>query len=116
MILRIMHAYIGTLSIWGLFLGLLLAGSLRAGTLRVPQEYPSIAEAVEAALTGDEVLVSPGKYLLAAPLVIEKGISVRSEAGPASTPLTLAAVPEPSRAKGVIVSGAAAAFILRKGL
>jgi hypothetical protein len=43
-------------------LGLVGWGTAGAGVLRVPSEYPTIQEALTAAVSGDSVLVAPGTY------------------------------------------------------
>jgi hypothetical protein len=53
-------------------------------TLRVPAEYSTIQAAINAAVSGDTVLVSPGIYLENISFV-GKAITVESEAGPAAT-------------------------------
>ena len=41
---------------------LLAVGSAQAGILRVPEDYPSVLAAVDAAVSGDSVLVGPGVW------------------------------------------------------
>ena len=40
----------------------LSVGPLAASTLRVPSQYPSIQAGLDAAASGDTVLVAPGRY------------------------------------------------------
>ncbi len=40
----------------------LLPGNLLADTITVPRDYPTIQEATEASVNGDEIEVSPGVY------------------------------------------------------
>ena len=51
---------------------------------RVPQDYPTIQAAIDAAVAGDTVLVSPGTYVERIDFQ-EKEITVESTDGPAST-------------------------------
>ena len=44
-------------------LALLLSPAVFAGTLHVPRDYPTIRQAVDAAKTGDVILVAPGTYM-----------------------------------------------------
>lgn len=69
-----------------------LVGSVDAATLRVPSEYPTIQSAIDAAVSGDTVMVAPGTYTNCDALpcrpsvgVMKSGVSVVSEAGAAAT-------------------------------
>ena len=62
---------------------LALVGAADAADLHVPAQYPTIQAAVNAAVTGDVVLVAPGEW--AGFSVANKGIVVRSTAGFAVT-------------------------------
>ena len=66
-----------------------LPQALCAATLRVPADYPTIQAAVDAAASGDTVLVADGAYTGAGNcgVVISKSITVASENGPGSTTL-----------------------------
>ena len=67
-----------------LLLSLITATAIQAGTIRVPQDVPTIQGAINAAIDGDTVLVGPGTYFE----VINfygKGITVNSEQGPQVT-------------------------------
>lgn len=56
------------------------AGSCVAATLSVPQAFGSIQEAVDAAQSGDEIVIGPGTY--SAPITIAgKSITLRSTTG-----------------------------------
>ena len=51
-------------------------------TLRVPDDYATIQEAIDAALNGYTVLVAPGEYDICEPIKFQgKAITVQSEAG-----------------------------------
>ncbi|MCP3916566.1 MAG: hypothetical protein GY711_13500 [bacterium] len=43
-------------------LSLLLSSPMAGNTLHVPGTYPTIQAAVDAATTGDEVVIAPGTY------------------------------------------------------
>jgi len=70
------------------FIGLvILAGFLGgagAGVYYVPDDYPTIQEAINAAQDGDEVIVRPGTYYERIE-IIGKAVYLHSEAGPTST-------------------------------
>lgn len=58
--------------------------SLHADILLVPDEYPTIQEAIDAAVAGDSIIVSPGTYF--ENIVVEdKNISIISLSGPSVT-------------------------------
>jgi len=71
--------------IYGLLLVCLLPGLARGTILRVPSQYPTIQAGLNAANTGDTVLVASGTYNenIAWPAV--DGILLTSESGPGST-------------------------------
>lgn len=75
--------------------------------LRVPEQYATIQDAVDAGETGDTVLVASGEYLLASPVRLEgKGITLRSEEGSEQTILRLEESPEdPLHASVIAVKG-----------
>ncbi len=54
-------------------------------TLRVPQDYPTIQEAIDDASFGDTVLVSDGTY--EGMITMKRGVIIRSENGPLTTTL-----------------------------
>jgi predicted outer membrane repeat protein len=67
-----------------LALGICMPALALSGTLNVPAKYPTIQEAIEAAVNGDTVLVAPGTYVENIDF-IGKAISVISSDGPAQT-------------------------------
>jgi hypothetical protein len=65
-----------------------------AGVLRVPSEYPTIQQAIDAAVSGDSVLVAPGTYTncderpcTTRVAEMKAGVALVSEAGPELTTL-----------------------------
>jgi hypothetical protein len=67
---------------WSCLLVLLLVmpGSIHAATLHVPSEYPTIQEAIDAAVYGDTVEVACG-YYCESHINIQSGVCLRSETG-----------------------------------
>ncbi|MEZ4649459.1 MAG: right-handed parallel beta-helix repeat-containing protein [Candidatus Eisenbacteria bacterium] len=67
------------------FFIVLLGSQGLAATLHVPSEYATIQDAVEAAASGDEILLAPGRYAGDGNTYIEVdglSLSIRSESGP----------------------------------
>ena len=62
----------------------LFANAADAATIRVPANMPTIQAAIDAAASGDTVLVSPGTYVEQIDFR-GKAITVASESGPATT-------------------------------
>ncbi len=81
--------------------------STHAATIVVPDDQPTIAAAVSAANTGDEIVVRPGRYREA--VVVEEVITLRSLAGASLTtiepPKGLPAVDVRSSASGSRLEG-----------
>ncbi|MFH1725369.1 MAG: right-handed parallel beta-helix repeat-containing protein [Elusimicrobiota bacterium] len=71
-----------------LILALLYApiGGAFAGTLIVPDDYATIQAAIDAAQSGDTVLVAPGDYVES--IDLKPGVTVESAAGPEVTTIT----------------------------
>ena len=65
----------------------LFTGAADAATIRVPVDQPTIQAAIDAAATGDTVLVSSGTYTEQIDFR-GKAIAVASESGPATTAIT----------------------------
>ena len=70
--------------ILSIFIGLafLVSGAAFGDTIHVPDDYPTIKLAIEAAVDGDTVLVGPGTYCENDGEFLGKAITVKSEAGP----------------------------------
>jgi hypothetical protein len=63
-------------TIWLIFsVFLLLAPTAYGDTLKVPRDYPTIQEAIDAASVGDTIGVSPGTYFGA---TVDKGVKIRA--------------------------------------
>lgn len=79
---------------------LLLAASVlctdasRAAVIRVPEDYKSIQNAIDAAAPDDEIIVNAGVYR--ENILIEKAIALKSAAGPSSTLVQAADEARPS--------------------
>ncbi len=82
---------------------LFLVGAVHAKTHRVPSEYATINEALDAAMAGDSVLVAPGTYssyetrvfpsgaLVSSVAFLKGGVTLLSEEGAMSTVLEMSA-------------------------
>lgn len=85
----------------------LVAGEARPVTLRVPSEYATVQAGLDASVAGDTVLVAPGTYTESetrleggsfgwtACVFMVDGVTLRSEAGPASTVIDMQQAPGP---------------------
>jgi nitrous oxidase accessory protein NosD len=60
-----------------------LAQPAASATHRVPDDFPTITEALEAAASGDMITVAPGVYKEA--VVLKDGVILKAEAGPGET-------------------------------
>ena len=57
-----------------------LAQRSSSRTIRVPEDQPTIQEAVDAASPGDRILVSPREAIIAAPIVLDtKGVTIEGD-------------------------------------
>ncbi len=81
--------------IFALLTFLVAAGTVRSATLRVPSEYATIQAGLDAAASGDTVLVAPGTYTdvkirnfsfpVASAAFLKGGVTLASEAGAVTT-------------------------------
>ena len=87
-------------SLWQWFIGAVLMASttvVSAGTIRVPQQHPSIQAAIEAAQSGDTVIVGAGTYQER--LRLKAGVTLKSDGDDAPGKLGL------KRAEATILQG-----------
>ncbi|MBI4603029.1 MAG: right-handed parallel beta-helix repeat-containing protein [Planctomycetes bacterium] len=100
-----------------LLLVVLFAGPGFAVNLRVPEDFPEIQAALDAAAEGEEVLVGPGEYVVSRPVAFgRKGIALRSREGAARTTIRMSETPEdPRRASVVLIEGGGAVPVLLEG-
>lgn len=68
-----------SLPIWILVLASGAGGALPAGEIRVPRDHSTLQAAIDAASSGDLILVAPGRYL--GRLRLKPGVILRSEGG-----------------------------------
>lgn len=66
-----------------------LASTALSATIRVPEDYTVVEEAVAAASDGDTVLVADGTYVVSGQIEVRKPITLKSVNGSASTVLTV---------------------------
>lgn len=79
---------------------LVFPSAVISATLRVPQDYPTIQAAINAANHGDTVLVSPGTYVENIDF-LGKAITLRSSDGPEVTTIDGSSPTDPNRASVV---------------
>jgi len=91
-------------------LALLAPSSLRADVIRVPEDHTSVYDALEAAVSGDSVLVSPGEHVETELLTIDAGVTLLGD-GPRDDiliwvyeGLTLASGAESVRLENVVLA------------
>ncbi len=61
---------------------LLAAGSAAADTLRVPKDFPTIQSAIDAAQSGDVILIGKGTYTEAVSIVSRTGLVLKGQGNP----------------------------------
>lgn len=79
----------------------LISGTTSSATIYVPDNYPTIQDAIVAAVTGDEIIIRPGTYVENIDF-IGKTISLKSESGPHVTTIDGGQPTNPDR--GSVVS------------
>lgn len=77
-----MKGLMGSLAV-GVMSLLILSGTAYAATLNVPSSYTTLQAAIDAAASGDTVLVAPGEYVQS--IRVKAGVAVQSTGGPTVT-------------------------------
>ncbi|MEM9065834.1 MAG: hypothetical protein AAGB51_10140 [Planctomycetota bacterium] len=67
-----------------------------AAVISVPGDFPTIQEAIDAASSGDEIVVAPGVYTELVDLSSSSGVTLRSSGGAAVTTIEAPAVANPA--------------------
>ncbi len=96
----------------------LFVGSVAfSATLRVPDDAPTIQDAIDTAVEGDVVVVEAGRYVVSAPITFRgKAITVRAAEGPEVTTIQMAEEPDqPERASVVVFESAETAAARLEG-
>jgi hypothetical protein len=89
---------------------LLLSCSISAAaTIAVPGDHPTIPDAIEAAATGDLIVVAPGEYVITEPISFNKVLMLLGSGGAEHTTIRMSQTPaDPDRASVFIFDGAEA--------
>jgi len=77
----------GRIALWGILFIFVFATNSSAGTLQVPNDYPTIQEAVDASEPGDTIIVASGLYRLSSGnlYISKKSLTLKSAKGARDT-------------------------------
>jgi len=88
--------------IFGIVFGIVTLGSADSATIYVPDDYPTIQDAIDASLDGDTIIVRPGTYVENINYM-GKTITVMSEKGPHVTTIDGGIPSNPNRGSVVYI-------------
>lgn len=104
------------LSVYAALVALLAGPALGQTTWHVPGDFPSIAQAISAAASGDTIVVGPGDWPMTN-VLLAKDLTLESSAGPASTVLDANSVTRILRVgSGVTAAARIEGFTFTRGL